>query len=194
MALKRINFDLLTPTLNEQRRSVRPSFVPATMPDSLNPDDPLVLRDGEWLTWTADGKQMIRACIGVTIGGDDGLSAAGFYQRPSWPLYAERGRSDIQAVAGGGKLPILYTGFFEADTQLYHIDDLANLTVGKRLVVVAGNPDLAGLTHFSVLSSDNGAAGQGMTVGFVTRAPGDNGGKGLRVYCQAGGFGFGTQA
>ncbi len=74
-----------------------------------NPTNALALTDGEWMTLNAS-RQLIRAS---TIG-TPGNAATG----PSFPLWAEQGRYDVQAIADR-KTPVLWLGSWEFETLIF---------------------------------------------------------------------------
>lgn len=162
------------------------------MPANLNPDDTDVLRDGEFMALNRAATGCVRAGNDQTwVLGGSSLSAAGFSNLPSYMLYAERGRTDIQSIGGGGKVPLIWRGTYEVNTQLYSetLDTATAFEVGNRLAVISDPAENGGYATFSVVGFH---ATQGFTVGYVTKRVADNGSNGLRMFCQAGGFGIGV--
>lgn len=136
-----VNFKLVSPFSLVQRRS----FTYGT-PAELKPTDANPLVDGEWLELDSDYKA------------DRGTGDAAV---PSFPVFAETGRYDTQAL---GQVPLLYLGAFEADTLVYTATGLA---VGDPVYVGDVTAWMGGsLTKRGLL--DNGASA-GLTVGYVTR-------------------------
>src|SRR5688500_13639350 len=84
-------------------------------PTLLNPVGTNPLLDGEWLQLNSSYK--------LTRG------AAGDVAVPSYQLFAERGRYDTQSI---GKVPVLFIGGYEAETD---IADFTGLAVNDPLKV-----------------------------------------------------------
>ena len=179
--IQRINFELISDVIPVVRRD----FVPAdrTLVDPYNAN---CFIDGEWMVMN-DGLQLVRATDIATAGAkayNDG------HRVRSFPLWAERGRSDVQAL---GKTIILFGGWFEAETRVF--DAAAKSTgaantqypaityVGQPVqvaTVVLGTRSLSGLVGANV---DEFTANVPFCVGWVTRLPANNGGK-LRIRCE----------
>lgn len=137
------NFNLVSELMPVQRRDFD-----LAVPDLLNPDNANPLLDGEFLELNAS-YQMVRG---------SGEAAA-----MSWPVFAERGRYDTQAI---GKTVLLFNGAYEAETR---IADLTGLAVGDLLVVQDVTVD--SLTKRGL--AEAAGAGQHFIVGQVTRLPGN---------------------
>jgi len=215
MAISKVNFQLVTPMLPLIIRDYDVDFAGTNMPANILPNTVLeddgataakALLDGEWMKLSAGGK-ITRAGVSAT------KSAA--YGGLLFPLYAEKGRTDIQALS---KVPVIFGGTFEADTTIALTGDQGNFAIGDRLVVIQGLCEAAGYAKYSVLAIGTSqvlatsgtipmavyepdlladttgslvtSVRAGMTVGYVTRAW--NATSGLRVYCRAGGFGVGA--
>lgn len=203
MAIGRNNFNLVTAYSELDVKDFMLDFTGANMPANLQPGDADVLRDGELLSLaggTAALTYRMRRAASVATECGGAANPAGdtaAVNVPAWFLYAERGRTDIQAFADP-KVPVIWRGSFEADTQLYDVTNLAAMVPGVRLVCVRADAEAAGYANFSVLRTmvrnDTPAtpadATGGMTFGFVTRASAFNGTRGVRFFGQAGGFGF----
>lgn len=119
---------------------------PLVDPTLLNPYNVNPLLDGEWLEMNATAYALERKASGETT-------------KISWPVFAERGRYDTQAI---GKVPVLFAGMFEFDIDFYGAgaDSLgAKLAVG---VVAVGGQNKRGL----VLAAGTGTH---TIVGEVTR-------------------------
>jgi hypothetical protein len=141
------NFRLVTPIEWVYRRDLALADKTLVNPNGTNP-----ILDGEWLMYD-NAKHAIRS---------DGSSL-------SWVVFAERGRTDVQAL---GKVPVLYLGRYEADTLIF---DAAGLAHGNALMV-------ADVTYLSTTRSGlKKQASTPLTIGYVTRMPSVNGQK-LRFF------------
>ena len=165
----KVNFEPRSNMMHVQTRDF-----PLVNPGNLltNPTSTTVLVDGEWMSLDATGQNMLRA---AAIAGA-GVEAAGH----SWPLYAERGRTDVQAIQ---KASLLWLGQWEADTRIYRADVAVGAgaiiaTVGQA-VKVASIAIVSAARFFCGLVGWN-TADPGFIVGYVTRLPANNGGK-LRI-------------
>ena len=138
------NFRLVSPVERIERRDLNLADRSLVVPSNANP-----LLDGEWLEYDAN-KKAIRA-------GGDTLA---------WAFWAERGRSDTQAL---GKAPVLYMGTYEADTLIF---DGAALAHGDPLMI--DNVTIATLTKSGLKKHGGGSE---LIIGFVTRLPAVNGAK-----------------
>jgi len=136
------NFNLVSELLPVARRDFS-----LAVPALLNPNNANPLLDGEWLGLNAS-YQLAR-----------GSGAAASL---TWPVFAERGRYDTQAIE---KSIVLFGGTYEAETT---IADLTGLVVGDFLVVDDVTIDT--LTKQGLLEA--AGAGQHFVVGQVTRLPG----------------------
>lgn len=136
------NFTLISELLPVQRRDFNLATAALLQPDNANP-----LIDGEYLELNAS-YQLIR-----------GTGAGGAL---SWPVFAERGRYDTQAI---GKTVVLFGGFYEAETR---VADLTGLAVGDFLVVDDVTVDA--LTRKGL--KEAAGAGRHFIIGQVTRLPG----------------------
>jgi hypothetical protein len=96
----------------------------------------------------------------------------------SFPLWAERGRYDVQAMAQG-KAPVIWLGHYEADTRVF--DAAVTLGSGAAITTVMQPLKVATITvdgrNYSGLVGHGGSADTDPVVGYVTRLPADNGGK-----------------
>jgi len=152
--------------------TVRRDFVPADR-SLVNPSNPVSLIDGEWLTLDSSGK-VVRACDIAAAG-----NAAGAVL--SWPLWAENGRYDLQAMAEN-KLPLIWLNDWEFETRIFD----AGATVGSGAIintmlmpVKVASVSLSGVYGTRILSGLVGHGGSADTdriVGYVTRLPAANGG------------------
>lgn len=136
------NFRLVSPVEAIERRDM-----PLNDRTLLNPNNANPLIDGEWLEWNNTNKA-------IRSGGD----------RLSWALFAERGRTDTQAI---GKAPVLYLGSYEADTLIF---DGTGLTGGNALMI--DDVTIATLTKSGLKLHSGGAE---LVVGYVIRLPATNG-------------------
>ena len=151
-----VNFELITDLQQITRRDFPVADVTLLNPLNANP-----LLDGEWLS--------ISTNYSLERGTDDGT--VGEILTTSYPLFAERGRYDTQAI---GKSPILFLGMYEAQTRIV---DATGLSVGDRLVVKDVTIDT--LTRKGLAEAGTSAGNDHMIVGHVTRIIGA--GASLRV-------------
>jgi hypothetical protein len=148
------NFNLISEVMQVTRRDFS-----MAVPALLNPNNANPLIDGEWLELNSS-YQLIRG------------SGAG--AGPSFPVFAERGRYDTQAIA---KVPVLFMGMYEAETR---VCDLTGLAVGDFLSVQDVTVDA--LTRKGL--KEAAGSGQHYIVGQVTRLPGS----GIVRFIHQGGF------
>lgn len=163
----RVNFEPVSDILPVQARDF-----PLADPNLANPLNAVALVDGEWMTLNAS-YQIVRASDVATPGAEATLQ--------SFPLWAERGRYDVQAIANR-KMPILYLGGWEFDTRIF--DAAAAIGTGSAITTVlqpvkVATITLGGRNYTGLVGSDNADAGA-IRVGYVTRLPANNGGK-LRI-------------
>jgi hypothetical protein len=140
-----------------------------------NPSNPLSLIDGEWMTLNGVG-QMIRA---VDITQTLGTSALNVL---SWPLWAENGRYDVQAIADC-KMPLLWLNAWEFETRIY---DPAEVSGANGAPIAAmlqplkvASISVGGVYGVRTLSGLVGHGGSNDTdriVGYVTKLPAANNG------------------
>ncbi len=167
--VQRVNFEPLTDVLPLHRRD----FALAD-PTLANPNNAVALVDGEWMVIDSAYK-MLRAADIATLGT---AGAGGRATLRSFPLFAEKGRSDVQAMAQR-KMPIIFRGEYEFDTRIYHATDVvasgaAITTVLQPLKVATV---LIGSRNYCGLVGHGGSADAAPVVGYVTRLPANNGGK-----------------
>jgi len=166
--LSKVNFEPQSDVNATTRRDI-----PLADGNLVNPNNAVALVDGEWVTINDDYKMLRAADITQapgTVAAKPGASNA-------MPLWAERGRYDVQANAEK-KCPCIYGGWYEADTRIY--DDVLNggiTAAGQNLKVavieflVSGTPKrFSGLIRHVDGDPDP-------IVGVVTRLPAKNGGK-----------------
>jgi hypothetical protein len=152
--------------------TVRRDFVPANR-ELTNPQNPLSFLDGEWMTLDSAGK-LIRAVNIATAG----VAAGGAL---CWPLWAENGRYDVQAMAEH-KTPIIWLNDWEFETRIFD----AGAAVGNGLAITTmlqavkvASVAIGGTYGTRILSGLVGHGGSGdsdRVVGYVTRLPAANGG------------------
>jgi hypothetical protein len=159
-----VNFEPKSDILEYQTRD----FTLAT-PALADPDNALVLIDGEWMTLNTD-YQLVRAAD-VASAGNEATSRALF------PLWSERGRYDVQALR---KASVVFLGDYEADTRVFDAtaavgSGAAITTVGQVLKIASvtiGARVYCGLVGHGGIGTDTAP-----TVGYVTRLPANNGGR-----------------
>lgn len=104
----KVNFEPRTSTLNQLVRDY-----PLADPTLANPLNSVCFVDGEW--FVVVNKKAQRAAD-ITVLGTAG--AGGRATIPSFPLWAERGRTDVQAMAGA-KVPLVRGSDWEADVRIF---------------------------------------------------------------------------
>lgn len=165
--IQRVNFEPLSDLLKTQIRDY--ALADKTIADPLNA---LAFVDGEWFIIDTNNKAA-RACA---------VNAAGnFPTQSSYPIFAERGRSDVLAMSGR-KVPLIVMGQWEADTRIF---DATLVVSGGAAITFVGQPlkvasiSIGGKVVVGVVGA---AAGDGEPiVGRVSRLPANNGGK-LRMF------------
>lgn len=169
--LQKINFTPVSDILPVHRRDF--PLADATLANPLNA---VALVDGEWMIVNAAG-MLIRA-TNVAVGGALALSGAKAVR--SFPLFAERGRSDIMSLSSP-KMPILFLGQYEFDTRIF---DAGAAVHGGAAITYVGQPLKVVTVTFSgrnfsglVGHADLGGADTDPIVGYVTRLPANNGGQ-----------------
>lgn len=167
--VQKVNFEPVSDVLPVQRRDF-----PLSDPTLAQPLNAVALVDGEWMTITSTYK-LVRAAD-VTVLGTAG--AAGIATLRSFPLFAERGRYDVQAIAGT-KMPILFRGEYEFDTRIF--DAAAVCGSGAAITTVMQGLKSAtialGGRNYCGLVGHGGAGDASPVLGYVTRLPAANGGK-----------------
>jgi len=139
------NFRLHSPVEKVERRDF-----PVADRSILNPNGSNPLLDGEFMELDATTPSKVIRAGGAKL---------------SWAVFAERGRSDTQAI---GKVPLLYMGAYEADTLIM---SAAGLNHGDPLMV--GDVTISTLTKSGLLLH----TGLDLVVGYVLRLPAQNGNK-----------------
>lgn len=145
-------------------------LVDGTLVDPLNA---VALVEGEWMTLDANGVKCVRA---TTIG-SVGNEAA----KRSYPLWAERGRTDLQA-RGERAVPLLWKDAWEFDTRIFDL----SAVVGSGAAITAFDQPVKvatitiGTRNYSGLVGHGGSGDTSKVVGYVSKLPAVNGGR-LRV-------------
>jgi hypothetical protein len=170
--LQKINFTPVSDILPVQRRDF-----PLADPTLAQPLNAVALVDGEWMTLNSN-YQIIRAAD-ITSPGAYQPAGATFPPR-SFPLFAERGRYDVQSLSSS-KMPILWLGDYEFDTRIF--DATATVHGGQPITLVMqplkigtitfGGRNFVGLVGHNV----NVGSDTDPIVGYVTRLPANNGGQ-----------------
>ena len=168
MTTLRENFKPVTDVIPTIRRDF-PLFDPS-LADPMNAHS---LLDGEWMTLDAGTGKLIRSADVASVGNSAGNSF-------SWPLWAENGRYDIQAMSDR-KCPIIWLNQWEFETRIY--DAAATIGAGAAIstrfqAVKVASISLGGVYGVRTLSGLVGV-GPGDTdqiVARVTRLPAENSG------------------
>lgn len=165
--IQRVNFEPLSDLLKTQIRDY--ALADKTIADPLNA---AAFVDGEWFIIDTNNKAA-RACA---------INAAGnFPTQTSYPVFAERGRSDVLAMSGR-KIPLIVMGQYEADTRIF---DASLVVSGGAAITFVGQPlKVASISIGGkvVVGLVGAVAGDGEPiVGRVSRLPANNGGK-LRFF------------
>jgi len=149
--------------------SVERTDFPLADPTLADPLNALALVDGEWLSLDASSK-LVRAAA-VATPGNEAASV-------SWPLWAERGRTDVQAMADR-KVPLLWMGQWEFNTRIFD----AAAVVGSGAAITTMLQGLKAVTitlgsrNYVGLVGHGGSGDSSIIVGYVTKLPAANGGK-----------------
>lgn len=165
--VQKINFEPVSDILPVQRRDF--ALSDKTLADPLNA---VALVDGEWMTINSS-YQLVRAAD-ITVLGTAG--AQGRATVKSFPLWAERGRYDVRAMADV-KMPILWRGDYEFDTRIF--DAAATVASGAPIASIMQPLKVAtiliGTRNYVGLVGHGGSADAAPVIGFVTRLPASNG-------------------
>jgi hypothetical protein len=166
--IQRVNFEPLSDILQVHRRDY--PLADKTLADPSNAD---ALIDGEWLTLNTS-KQLVRAASKAAAG-----NAA---TARSFPLFAEKGRYDTQAMADR-KMPVLFMGQYECDTRVYD----AAATVGNGVAITAmlqplkvASVDIGGTVYLGLVGHGGIGTDTDPIVGYVTGLPAASNGYKLR--------------
>ncbi len=166
--VQKVNFEPLTDILRLDRKDF-----PLADPTLANPLNAVALVDGEWMVINS-AYQMLRACDITTLGTG---GAGGRATLKSFPLWMERGRTDMQGMSMK-KGALIWRGEYEFETRIFNATDvvaggLAITTMLQPLKVATiaiGGRNYCGLVGSQ--TSDTAPI-----VGYVTRLPANNGGK-----------------
>ena len=156
--VQKVNFEYVSNSMHTQTRDF-----PLVDPTLADPSNAVVLVDGEWMTIDSNYKMERASVIGTP--GDDAT-------KHSWPLWAERGRTDVQAQAER-KAPVIYLGGWECDSRIYLATGMTLGGLVSVATVTIGTRNYTGLINNGTIASPL----TGITVGFITRLPANNGGK-----------------
>ncbi len=170
--LQKTNFTPVSSILPIQMRDF-----PLADPTLAQPLNPVALVDGEWLTLNAS-YQVIRATDITTVGAYQPAGAT--FPPRSFPVFAERGRYDVQAMSLT-KTPILWRGEYEFDTRIF--DATAVVHGGAAISAVMQPLKVATITFSG--RNFTGLVGHGLlsggdtdpVVGYVSKLPSSNGGQ-----------------
>jgi hypothetical protein len=166
--LSRINFTPVSDILPIQRRDFS-----LTDPTLANPTNPVASVDGEWYTIDTNYKAVRAALITGTVG-------TTYASVRSFPVFAEKGRYDIQAMSRSG-VPLLFRGDYEFDTRIF---DASLVVHNGAAITYIMQPLKVALINFSGRNF-SGLVGHGAPggsdvdpiVGYCTRLPSSNGGQ-----------------
>lgn len=170
--LQKINFTPVSDILPVQRRDF-----PLADPTLAQPLNAVALVDGEWMTLNSN-YQLIRGADITTPAAYQPAGAA--FPPRCFPLFAERGRYDVQALSST-KMPILWRGDYEFDTRIFDATAVvhggAAITAPMQPLKIAtitfGGRNFVGLVGHGALSGGD----TDPVVGYVTRLPANNGGQ-----------------
>jgi hypothetical protein len=165
--VQRVNFEPVSDINPIHRRDF--PLADKTLADPFNA---LALVDGEWMTLNNTAGPANGKLVRATDVSSPGAAASVV----SFPLFAERGRYDVQAMADR-KMPVLFLGQYEFKTRIF--DAAAVVGSGaaitsmlqplKVATVTLGGRNYSGLVGAAY--NDNAPI-----VGYVTRLPSANGG------------------
>ena len=170
--ITRLNFDIKSDLMMTVRRDY-----PLANKNLATPTDAAFLVDGEWMTLDSNGK-LIRAC--------NIASAGNLASARSFPLWMERGRSDVLSMAER-KMTVIQGGVYEATTRIFDATAAvggANVA-GAAITAVMQPLKVASVTIGSKIVS--GIVGHGgrlldnsEIVGFVLELPSASNGQQLK--------------
>jgi hypothetical protein len=161
--IQRVNFEPSSDLLKTQVRDF--PLADKTIADPLNAN---AFVDGEWFVIDSTGKAARAASV---------AGAGNVATQTSYPIFAERGRSDVLAMSGR-KVPLIFIGRFEADTRIF--DAAVTVSGGAPITAVGQILKVASITIGGkiVCGLVGALAGDGEPiVGRVTKLPATNGGK-----------------
>ena len=160
----RVNFEPVQDILPVQRKDFQ--LADSTLADPFNA---VALVDGEWMAVNSTYKIERASTIG-SVGNEA--------TKRSYPLFAERGRYDVQAM-GERKMPVLWLSAWEFDTRIFD----AAVAVGSGAAITAVDQPLKvatitiGTRNYTGLVGHGGSGDSAIVVGYVTRLPANNSGK-----------------
>jgi hypothetical protein len=166
--IQNVNFEPVSDMMSVVRRNY-----PLADKTLIQPNNAVVLVDGEWMTINSAGKLLRATTIG-SLGDEPGNYT--FILVPSW---AERGRTDIQASADK-VYPVLWMGSYEFDTRVF--DAAATVGTGAPITQI-GQPlkvatiAIGGRNFTGLVGAVYNEAAPAKFVGYVTRLPAQNNGK-----------------
>jgi len=165
--VQRVNFEPVSDIIPVHRRDF-----PLTDPTLSNPFNVVCLVDGEWMTLDNTA-----ATIGKLIRATDVTTVGAAASQVSFPLFAERGRYDVQANSSG-KTPILFLGQYEFNTRIF--DSAAVVGSGAAMTAVlqpvkVATVSIGGRNYSGLVGS--AYADNAPIVGYITRLPTSNGGR-----------------
>ena len=170
--VQKVNFEPVSTILQTQLRDF-----PLNDPTLAQPLNAVALVDGEWMTVNSSYK-LIRGANVAHLGS---ANSDGVATTMCFPLFAERGRYDVQAIAGT-KMPVIFRGEWEFDTRIFDASMTATGTHAGAPITTVLQPlkvatiSLGGRNYCGVVGH-GGAADTDLVVGYVTRLPANNGGK-----------------
>lgn len=158
------NFRPVADVLSVERRDF-----PVADKTLTNPTNAVVLTDGEWMTLNAS-RQLIRAADVATP--DDPATG------PSFPLWAEQGRYDVQAIADR-KTPVLWLGSWEFETLVF--DPAAVVGSGAAITALLQPLKVATITigtrnYVGIVGHGGAGTDSDPIVAYVTNLHSANGG------------------
>lgn len=170
MATQRVNFRPVSDVISVTRRDVV-----LADPQLVNPNNAASLLDGEWMSLDGNGK-CVRA-VDVSAAGNE-LAVT----KLAWPVWAENGRTDLQARAERG-VPLLWLNDWEFETRIFD----AGAAVGGGAAITAimqpikvASLSIGGEFGTRIVSGLVGHGGKtdtnGVIVGYVTKLPASNSG------------------
>jgi hypothetical protein len=163
----RVNFEPVRDILPVQK-----AVFPLADGDLANPLNAVALVDGEWMTLNSTYKLERASDVANT-----GAEAT----KHSWPVWNERGRTDVQSL-GERRTVLLWLGGWEFDTRIY--DATVTVGTGSPITTVDQPVKVAtvaiGLRKYTGLVGSDATDAGAIVVGYVTKLPADNGGK-LRI-------------
>lgn len=168
--IQKVNFEPVSDILPVQRRDF--ALADKTLSDPLNA---VALVDGEWMTLDSSAK-LVRGADIATLAT---AGAGGHGVVRCFPLFAERGRYDVRAMAEM-KMPILWRGDYEFDTRVFDASAVST-GVGAAITTMMQplkvGTVLIGTRNYCGLIGHGGSTDPDPVVGYVTRLPASNGGK-----------------